>query len=445
MEEPLFRREAVAHQGTRMLGEVILTQPLRHGVLTALIALACLFTLLFLVGNDYTRRETVRGFLVPTQGVVALYPEQSGMLSQLKVREGTLVSRGEPLFSLRLDQKSTTDDYLSSEILRQLQHQHAMLEEAAALEETSLTLALQRQDSLIIRLEEEIAALGNQVQAQQHLLSFDHSTLVRAETLMARKLIAKSDMEEVERQFLIRQQESDQLALALTTKQHELDEAFSYRDSLKIGSQRERLDLQHRKTELQRQIISMAVEHDNVVRSPIAGAITAIVASEGQRVDPALPVLSLIPEDARLEAQLYVPTRAIGFLAEGQQVNLRYDAFPHQRFGIHGGSITQISRTATPQQEIPRLLSLQEPTYRVKVALDRQSILAYGREIALRPGLLLSADINVDSRSLLEWLLEPLLSLKGRSGRTSGPHVGQPDITTELAHELGLDDGVPSP
>ena len=59
-------------------------------------------------------------------------------------------------------------------------------------------------------------------------------------------------------------------------------------------------------------------------------------------------------------------------------------------------------------------VALQEPVYRVQVALDQQEIRAYGTTVPLQSGMLLNADIVLEQRSLLSWLLEPILSLKGR-------------------------------
>ena len=58
--------------------------------------------------------------------------------------------------------------------------------------------------------------------------------------------------------------------------------------------------------------------------------------------------------------------------------------------------------------------ALQEPVYRVQVALGQQAIRAYGTTVPLQSGMLLSADIVLEQRSLISWLLEPILSLKGR-------------------------------
>jgi membrane fusion protein len=59
-------------------------------------------------------------------------------------------------------------------------------------------------------------------------------------------------------------------------------------------------------------------------------------------------------------------------------------------------------------------LVFQEPVYKVTAALESQHVEAYGKEIPLRPGMILSADVVLDRRSLFEWLLEPVYSLRGK-------------------------------
>jgi membrane fusion protein len=95
-------------------------------------------------------------------------------------------------------------------------------------------------------------------------------------------------------------------------------------------------------------------------------------------------------------------------------VVLRYEAFPHERFGQYKGVITEISRNVwTPGEKIGPL-AVKEPVYRVDVRMERQSVAALGTEIALRPGMLVNADILLERRTLLEWLFEPVLQLRGR-------------------------------
>jgi membrane fusion protein len=115
-----------------------------------------------------------------------------------------------------------------------------------------------------------------------------------------------------------------------------------------------------------------------------------------------------------MEAEIFVPSRAIGFLAPGQEVRLRYDAFPYQRFGVGTGRIKSISSTVLRPDQIVATIRVEEPVYRVVVALDQDAIVAYGKRYRIRPGLALGADIVLDRRTFAEWLLDPIEALRGR-------------------------------
>ncbi len=123
--------------------------------------------------------------------------------------------------------------------------------------------------------------------------------------------------------------------------------------------------------------------------------------------------LGLGEQDARFHADLFVPTRAIGFIEPGQSVLLRYSAFPYQQFGIHEGTVEKVTQTILLPNELDVPVQLEEPVYRVSVVPKEQTITAYGRELDLQAGMLLEASILLEGRSLGEWLLAPIYSLRG--------------------------------
>lgn len=126
-----------------------------------------------------------------------------------------------------------------------------------------------------------------------------------------------------------------------------------------------------------------------------------------------------MPGNSRLQADLLVPSRAIGFIAPGDQVMLRYQAYPYQKFGHQRGTVAAISRSALTSNELGALIGNAqqgEPYYRVTVRLAKQAITAYGKPEPLKPGMLLDADILGEKRRLIEWVFEPLYSIQGRVG-----------------------------
>ena len=125
--------------------------------------------------------------------------------------------------------------------------------------------------------------------------------------------------------------------------------------------------------------------------------------------------------NSKLEAQIFSSSRAIGFLHAGQRVLLRYQSFPYQKFGSYEGTVAEVSRSAISPSELGQsfvgltsLYGTNEPVYRITVALDKQSVLAYGQTIPLKPGMQLEADVLIEKRHLIEWILDPLYTITGK-------------------------------
>ena len=160
-----------------------------------------------------------------------------------------------------------------------------------------------------------------------------------------------------------------------------------------------------------------------VITAPQDGTVTAIQGTLGSSVGIAAPLFSIVPAGSKLAAELFSPSRAIGFVRPGQEVLLRYQAFPYQKFGTYHGTIASISRSAVSPSELsPQLAGLtslfgaNEPVYRIQVTPASQTATAYGAPVPLQPGMQLEADVLIERRRLIEWMLDPLLTLTGKWG-----------------------------
>jgi membrane fusion protein len=128
----------------------------------------------------------------------------------------------------------------------------------------------------------------------------------------------------------------------------------------------------------------------------------------------------VVPASAKLEAVLYVPSTAMGFIKTGQGVRISYDAFPYQRFGQYRGTVRAISQTDVTSAVQGNSASTQQggqdrrAVFMVRVALEQPTVRAYDTDIALRPGHTLTADIEIDRRRLIRWMLDPLFAFSGK-------------------------------
>ena len=130
--------------------------------------------------------------------------------------------------------------------------------------------------------------------------------------------------------------------------------------------------------------------------------------------------MSIVPEAAQLQAHLFAPSGAVGFVEAGQAVRLRYAGYPYQKFGQYDGEVLAVSRSPLSSQELPSALANLgqqlggEGLYRITVKLASQSVNTYGRAQPLSAGMQLEADVLQDTRRVIEWIFEPALSLKGK-------------------------------
>lgn len=191
------------------------------------------------------------------------------------------------------------------------------------------------------------------------------------------------------------------------------------RDQL-IQAQRDQEGASRGIASLEQDLTENEARRQIVVRAPQDGVITAINVELGQTVTASQTLVSLLPKDTQLIAELYAPSRAAGFVKPGMDVLIRYPAYPYQKFGQHAGRVKEVSSTAMHPEELPLLRPLAapgnagEPLYRVRVVLDRQAVTAYGNQQPLKSGMALDASILLEKRRLYEWVLEPLYTVTGR-------------------------------
>ena len=414
MNLPLFRKEAVDHQRDRLYGDLILAQPISYWIITVFLIATATTGIWFLADKSYTRKEKVQGIIVPQEGIVTVYPSQAGILTQLNVSEGTSVEASEELFRILIDQRSSGGEYIGLKLMEQLDVQETYFNKKLAYERERISAVLETNETKINRLRRELDKLKGLICTQHEAFDIALNRYTSMHQLFSDNVIASIELEEYHRRYIEQKQQSESLAMRLDETTASLDESILNSRTLEISSKREIADIENQLMEIVKQRTQIEGQRQMVVSAPVAGRVTAVTVSVGQRIDPSSPLFSIIPIGSDLQANLYLPTRSIGFLEVGQNVNVSYEAFPYQKFGTYPGRIHQIAKSVIMPGEPASGLTFQEPVYKVTATLESQHVRAYGKEISLRSGMAISADVVLDRRSLFEWLLEPVYSLRGK-------------------------------
>jgi len=418
----LFRPEVVEGRRHAWLGSIQLVRPVPLGVLTALVVLVAIAVGVFFVEGRYTRKAHVTGYLVPDRGVLRLVPPQPGVVAETHVVEGSAVKRGQVLFVLSVDRYT-----LSGEA-------HGAVQQSIAARRASLQEAARRHTQL---RQEQANALERQIgDMRGELAQIDaEAGVIRQQLLLKEQDVAQYEALMTGENFVspahLRTKRAETLEVRARLQALLLKRAMHGREvaSLEARRREQPLQMQVAQGEIERELAALegaSAENEAkrtvVIRAPEDGVVAGVLAGKGQSVTPDSALASLLPAEAQLQAQLFAPSSAVGFVRPQQEVQLRYQAFPYQKFGHHVGRVVQVSRTplqsaelaGLPLPESLRATPSAEPLYRITVSLDRQAVQAYGQAQPLAPGMQLDADVLLDRRRLIEWLFEPLLSVTGR-------------------------------
>jgi membrane fusion protein len=414
MTLPLFRKQAVDHQREKLYGDIILTQPVSYYVLAAFLVCITIIAVIFLVKHNYARKEKVSGIIIPQQGMVSIFPPQAGILTKLNVTEGTYVKENEELFNVLIDQRANGGEYIGLKIIEELKVQEASLRKRLKFEYERVATEIEAQEAEAKRLKTEIERLKEVAGIQNETMEMEHKNYEKAKIMLSEDYVSSSDVETFYRKYLDQKQQAQSLAMKMEEAASNLENIPLHIKALKVNSAREIASIESQISEIAKQLAQVEGQRQIVFTAPVSGRITSVVANVGQRMNPNAPMFSIIPEESQLQADLFLPTRSIGFMEIGQDLNISYEAFPYQKFGTYSGKINQIAKSVIMPGEPASGLSFKEPVYKVVANLNSQYVNAYGKEIPLRPGMMLTADVTLDERTLFEWLLEPLYSLRGK-------------------------------
>lgn len=404
----LFRREAIDHQRQRFHGAIVLTRSPWRAVWTAGFVLLVLALFWFAATQGFTRKELVSGVMLPAGGVLRLVAPQAGVLLAGEVSQGQRVAAGQVVFRLsseRLTAQGATLERIGQSLrsrqsglqgeLAQHDRQATLQASTLAARTAHLVAGLTQQEREIALQRERVALLQAVAARYPDLVTSGAVSAVEAAEKSAEALDQQARLATLEREY-----QALQMDLASTRAQQA---------ALPLQAGREGSQLQREMQALSQQQVENEARREVAVLAPQPGQLATLLVQPGQAVAAGQVVATLLPEGAVLEAALAVPTGAAGFVRPGTPVWLRVDAFPYARFGQLPGHVTEVSSSAESLVEA----AAGPHSYRVRVRLDPPPVPdALSWRQALKAGMQVQASLMAEKRSLLEWALEPLATLR---------------------------------
>ncbi|CAI1966946.1 Colicin V secretion protein CvaA [Serratia proteamaculans] len=415
----MFRQEAIDNQKLKWRGRALLLP----GIPFWLTAGLCLFFLIafltFVIAGTYTRRVNVTGEISTYPRAANVYSAVQGVVVKQFVTEGQVITTGTPIYQIDVS-KSTHSGVVSDNQRRDIDGQLARISQIIIRLESSkratltmlekqkaqYTAAFTRSTDILRRAQEGIRIMKENMENYRHY--------------QTKGLINKDQLTNQVAQYY--QQQNSLLGLSGQNEQNALQitalESQIHTQAANFDNQIYQMELQ--RYELKKELLNIDASGAIIVRALADGRIDSLSVTVGQMVNVGDSLLQVIPHDIDHYALvLWVPNDAIPYISTGDKVNVRYDAFPAEKFGQFAGTVSVISKApASPQEMLtyqgaPKAaLTASVPYYKVIVIPEKQAIVYDGKRLSLENGMKAQSTLFLEKRKIYQWMLSPFYDMK---------------------------------
>ena len=445
----LFRSEVLEARTSRHLGTVRLAQPLSTALIVGISAAITIVMILFAFHGDFTKKARVSGITIPRGGSISISSPAIGRVQRIFIREGVKVSAGDKLAEISSEHEGRDGD-ITALVAKQLMARKSTLEYELSLRAEQYT---EREEILTVQianLEQQLMRMEGERNIISRRLDLAHKAAEGYAKLQAEGFVRGLQAQQKQEELLDLEARVSSLERAKIELTSALNTARQQKKSLRTDLKSDQLQTNRAISSINQEIAENENRRATYIRASQPGVVSTISVQVGQSITTAQPLMTILPEssicaatgneennktftacddksDSTLEAHLFAPSRTAGFVTQGQEVLIRFDAFPYQKFGLQRGEVVEVSSAPFSAAELPNTLSSSllpraratggaegEGLYRIKVRLDRQFISLYGKDQQLKPGLVLEADVSLDRRQIWEWVLEPVIAMRNR-------------------------------
>jgi hemolysin D len=364
---------------------------------------------------------------------------ESGIVAAIHVQDGSVVKKGDVLVELDptqpgADRERAANEYRTAKLdaarLQALLAGRARLEAPPNADPRLLAVQQQMLRDQLAEYRARVEAAQQAIQQRRAAIDATKANVDRLEAtvpieeqraaayrkLLADKFVSEMDYLQFEQQRIDRKQElegqrhqlkQNRAALAETEKNYQ-----ALVSEFNRARQGELSDAETKANSLAQEVVK-ASQRTGLQRlvSPIDGVVQQLaIHTVGGVVTPAQQLMVVVPQDHPVEVEAQVENKDVGFVKEGQEVEIKVEAFPFTLYGTIPGKVVSVSDDAAPVEKVGLV-------YPARVSLDRATMQVEGKQVNLSPGMAVSVEIKTGQRRLIEFFLSPLLKSVQESAR----------------------------
>ena len=410
IHQSLFACRVVDRNST-LEGPLILKPP----ACGSLLALAALFTatliLLILFRGQYAGRLSVTGYLHNASSVLQVTSTHAGRLGQVFVTPQSRVKKGQPLFELLDVDASSSARQVVEQQLTGLGKRRILLDKKLEAEEKIWNLKHESVALELGLLEEQLQYLGQQATLVERQVSDRSRLQQRITSLAAQGYLPEVDIANSRDLALASQLAALENQREISSNRHRQGELRRTLSILDGQWHMAELEFTSQQTQLANQELELQQTMARTILAPLDATVGEIYATQGTQVGDRQAIISLYQASEPITAELAIPARIMPQVSGGLSVRIALnDSLVPNLVTLHG-NLVEISATPLPAGGRMGPLTLMEPSFRARVALDSLPVgIKHGSFAGVHR--IISAQIIGNPRTLMQWLLRPLKQLQ---------------------------------
>ena len=320
----LLRKEAIEHQNNTSHGEIII--PASFGMTFSAVTtlLLLLFIILFIYFGSYTRKAHLTGIVMPSSGLIKITPQYAGNVTSLTIQEGQHVTAGEALYHLSGEHYNDQGAGTLAAMSLSLKTQHAMLVSQQTLEQHDNILQQQAIRQRTAELQPQISSAVQRLTEAERRAELATAVMSRYRKLLITHYVSDVEFQQKQIEVSSAQENVENQRQALLQLRSAQDAAQDDLIHLIAQGKSRQTELDRQLQGLQQQLIELAGQEHFTLTAPVSGTVAAVLIRQGQSVKSSEAVMTLVPDNARLQIELYATSQNAGFIQPGQRVALRF-------------------------------------------------------------------------------------------------------------------------
>lgn len=416
----LFRKEVNEHQQSHWAGKALLLAGWPLWIVTTLTAIFIFALLIFLIFANYTRRINVSGEIITQPHSINLFSPEQGVVTELYVDTGKPVKKGQPLYEIdvsRVTQAGNVSTTTLAAIKKQREQIDAIIVQLQHNKQETLENLQQQLDqyqkahevsqSMVDSAQEGLNAMKK---SMQNYGAYQKKGLINTDQLNNQRYLfyqQQTSFQSLNTQAIQEALQITNLRSELVTRAAEFDNQIS-----QYGYQR---------NDLERQLAQADAKGSLLITAPTSGKISSLSVTPGQMVNAGDSLAQLVPaKNSPFFLVAWLPNESVPYVKAGEHINIRYEAYPFEKYGQFPGKVESISSAPVSEQELnsyasaPRTANgtVSGPYYKMIVSLDKKAMNWHGETLNLSSGMKAQSTLFLEKRPLYQWMLSPYYSMK---------------------------------